>query len=133
MVNYFFHAAGEPDLSKLSPGVAESNQGETKNLGELVREAKRKYGSGKKRKDRSKEEKGYGIYRVSKHRNNHYQRGWAWRYIYKGKNKTYDFTSLDILELKAKVRLNHLMWRIYDEDLARKTAKEAGVSYDRLL
>ena len=130
MVN---HAVGEPDLSKLSPGVAESNQGETRNLGELVREAKRKYGFGKKRKDRSKEEKGYGIYRVSKHRNNHYQRGWAWRYIYKGKNKTYDFTALDILELKAKVRLNHLMWRIYDEDLARKTAEEAGVPYNRLL
>ncbi len=47
MVN---HAAGEPDLSRLSPGVAESNQGETRNLGELVREAKRKYGFGKKTK-----------------------------------------------------------------------------------
>lgn len=129
MVN---HAAGEPDLTKLSSGIVESNQGETRNLGELVREAKRKYGFSKKRKDRSGEEKGYGIYRVSKHRNSRYQKGWVWRYIYKGKKKTYDFTAPDILELKTKVRLNHLMWRIYDEDLARKTAEEAGVPYNRL-
>ena len=113
------YAVGEPDVSKLSSGISELPTTETKNLGELVREAK--------------EKKGYGIYRLSKHRNKNYKRGWAWRYTYHGKNKTYDFTALDILHLKNKVLLNHLMWRVYDEELARKTAEESGVPYDRLL
>lgn len=127
------YAVGEPDVSKLSSGISELPTTETKNLGELVREAKEKYGFGGKRKNRTKEKKGYGIYRLSKHRNKNYKRGWAWRYTYRGKNKIYDFTALDILHLKNKVLLNHLMWRVYDEELARKTAEESGVPYDRLL
>ena len=127
-------AAGKPEILRFSSGITENNKTQkTRNLGELVREAKRKYSSSKEKKDRSKDERGYGIYRLHKHYNKHYKQGWAWRYTFKGKTKTYDFASTSLTELKQKVRLNHLMWRIYDEEIARKTAEEAGVDYNQIL
>ena len=127
------YASGEPELHRLSSGITEQNEGETKNLGELVAEARRRnnytgtYGA------RKEDKKGYGIYRLSKHYREYFKQGWAWRYYFKGKRKVYNFVSEDLLEVKNQAKLNHLLWKVYDVGLAKKTAEEAGVPYHRLL
>lgn len=43
------------------------------------------------------------------------------------------FRSVDILKLKNKVLSAGFKWEIFSEELARKTAKKAGISYSELI
>lgn len=127
------YARGEPELHRLSSGITEQNEGETKNLGELVAEARRRHNYNRTHGARQKDENGCGIYRLSKYHREYFKQGWAWKYHFKGKRKVYNIVSEDLLEVKNKVKLSHLLWKVYDVDLAKKTAEEAGLSYDQIL
>lgn len=127
------YASGEPELYRLSSGITKQNEGKTKNLGELVAEARRRNNYTRTHGIRQKDEQGCGIYRLSKYYREYFEQGWAWKYHFKGKRKVYNIVSEDLLEVRNKVKLSHLLWKVYDVDLAKKTAEEAGVPYDRLL
>lgn len=128
------YASGEPELHRLSSGITEQKEkGKTKNLGELVAEARKRNNYTRAHGIRKKDEQGYGIYRLSKYHREYFEQGWAWRYFFKGKRKVYNIVSEDLLEVKNRVKLSRLLWKVYDEDLAKKTAEEAGLSYDQIL
>lgn len=79
-------AAGEPELRKLSSGV-EHSKGETKNLGELFKEAQKKYGRSRrkrtpKKKNEYKKPSTSGIYRVSKNKGLSYKQRFFFKFVY---------------------------------------------------
>ena len=82
-------AVGEPELGRLSSGV-EHSKGETRNLGELFKEAQKRNrrASPTKIKKKSKYEKpkSSGIYRVSRNRGLTYKQKFFFKFIYDKEN-----------------------------------------------
>lgn len=102
---------------------------ETKNLGQLFKEAREKYNyplsNGREKS---------GILRVGTAKCNDCKQGyqWCYRYIDKdGRRRT--ISRVDLLTLKKVVISRGLEWRIYDEKQAVKTAKQANVELHQIL
>ena len=112
-----------------------------KNLGELVKEAKRKYGfQTKKRKYYPAEHKRgttfltgfYSVYRIM---NDDYKQGFTFQYRYYDEDdERRNISSVDLKKLYRRVKYdNNLPWKIADESEALKTAKECGINIEELM
>ena len=110
-----------------------------KNLGELVKEAKEKYGfhheHGTKRypvNHRKSRTSTTGFSRVLKLKSPNYKQGFCYlfRYTENGKNKV--LSSVDILKLRKKIIDKGYNWEIIDEVEAAKVAKLHKIDLDDL-
>lgn len=108
---------------------------ETKNLGELFLEARKKYTTDKQRnpKPRTKRTTITGISHLSLSKCDDCKQGFTWRYTQQVNNTRHTFQSVDILKLKKRIKDANLKWYIYDENQARITARKAKVSYEELI
>ena len=105
---------------------------ETVNLGVLFNEARKKY-SLPPTKRKTKKNKQSGIYHVYLMKCKGCVQGFQWNYYYKENGKKRSITRVDLLKLKDEVLKRNLKWHIYDEELAKKTARKAKVLYDQIL
>ena len=109
---------------------------ETRNLGELFQEAI-KINLTEKQKNRTyTQRKPYnttGIISVSVVKCPGCTQGFIYQFSRTIHGSKTVFRSVDILKLKGKVLSGGFEWEIFSEDLARKTAQEAGITYEELI
>lgn len=113
-----------------------------KNLGELVQEARRKYGF--KDSKHYQKRRNYpmdhpnshvsstGFYSVTKTERCNYKQGFCYNYIYYIDGKRCQYTSVDILKLKKKVLSNNKKWGIIDEKKAMDVASYHNIPIEDL-
>lgn len=126
---------GEPDLSKLKTGVTEykDTETQTRNLGELFREAKSNQ-SFMRSKDSKKPPFDTGIKNLKLSYTKQCRQGFQWRYSYvdeDGKRKT--IVRVNLWALIEEVARRKLEWKIINEKNAQKTAEKAGLQYWEIL
>ncbi|RAP51026.1 MAG: hypothetical protein BZ138_06120 [Methanosphaera sp. rholeuAM270] len=110
---------------------------ETKNLGELIEEAKGRHGFGRRRKRVGRKRKKLpptGLYNVKLIHCPNCTQGYQWSYTYedaRGNKKSIIRT--DLLTLRREVRRRKLMWYIEDYDNIKDTVKRANISLNQIL
>ena len=108
----------------------------TKNLGELVEEARKKHGLKKpiKRGRKRKKMPPTGLYNVKRTYCDNCSQGFIWAYTYKdtkGKNKI--ISRVDLLELRKEVRRKKLRWNIEDYDRIKETVELADITLNQII
>ena len=111
-----------------------------RNLGELVQEAKKKYGFNKKKKRKYSvdHKKGStfttGFAEVFKIKSTNYKQGFTYQYRYYDDNGVQrNLSSVDFIKLRKKVLDKGLTWEINNKPKAYKTAKECKVKLSELM
>lgn len=134
-------AKGDPDVNKLKSGVEHKEYKETKNLGELFREAIK--GQPVKRteiKKKTKAEKGYGgnrtrksgIFGVSQGKKNSYNGSRVFRYSYiKENGKSTSMQRKSLILLYEAMKEKGFEFRIMDETKARSFIRKHCDTEDR--
>lgn len=109
---------------------------QTRNLGELFREALKNNPTPKQKREgyirRTKNNK-TGIDCVSIVKCPGCRQGFMYQFASSVTGERVIFKSVDILKLKDKAIKLGYKWSIFDETLARKTAKKANISYGELI
>ena len=109
---------------------------QTRNLGELFREALKNQPTQTQKKKgqirRTKNNK-TGIECVSVIKCPGRKQGFMYQFASSATGERVIFKSVDILKLKNKAIKLGYKWNIFDETLARKTAKKANISYGELI
>lgn len=127
------NAGGEADTTRLKTGISENKQHtETRNLGELFKEAKsRSFCQTKKQKRKTFHT---GISYLNLVWNKQCKQGFQWRYTYRdGRNKKRSIVRVDLLELKEEVLNRGLEWNVTSYKYAKQTAKKAKIKMNQLI
>lgn len=129
-------ASGESDTRKLSSGITEHKQHqETRNLGELFREAMKGQSTHKQRHrtvSRRPTSIDTGIRYVHIVQCSDCKQGFTWRYSKMENNHKSTVQSTDLKTLKKRVKEQKLPWSIYNENAYRKTLKKANLTREEL-
>lgn len=109
---------------------------EVRNLGELFNEAKKgqltekqKHRKYPPRRNKNKT----GITSISTVKCPGCTQGFVYQFSMTENGQKTVFRSVDILRLKNKVLSAGLEWIIFNEHMARQTAKKAGITYEELI
>lgn len=127
---------GQTDVHRLQSSVStdKEEKQQTRNLGELFREAQRRSFKNTKKRKTGKRRFNTGIGFLYLAESKQYKQGFQWRYVYVDENdKKRSISRVNLLELKDEVFKRGLEWNILDKRQVAKTAEKAGVGVNQLL
>lgn len=129
-------ASGESDTRKLSSGITEHKKHqETKNLGELFREAMKGQSTHKQKNrqsNRRQKSTDTGIRHVHIVKCSDCKQGFTWRYSRMENNHKVTIQATDLKVLKKRVIAQKLPWGIYNKKLYNKALKKAKITSEQL-
>jgi len=129
-------ANGDSDTTKLSSGITEHKKDqETRNLGELFREAMKgqsTYKQKNRQPSRRQRSTDTGIRHVHIVKCSDCKQGFTWRYSKMENNYKVTLQATDLKVLKKRVMARKLPWGVYNEKLYNKTLKRAKITSEEL-